>query len=100
MPELAIFAEALTPFDNDVLPLRLGTSKAQAFLFGLSAQAHWFAVREILLDPMITALIHDVMYKTHVRESLEEYVVAGEASVIKVAVSLMMNLTKRRAGND
>lgn len=71
MPELAIFAEALTPFDNDVLPLRLGTSKAQAFLFGLSAQAHWFAVWKTLLDPMITAVIHDVMYETHVEESLK-----------------------------
>ena len=65
MSELAIFAEALTSFDNDVFPLRAGTRKAEAFFFGLPTQAHTTAVRETLLDPMLTAVIHDVMDFTH-----------------------------------
>jgi hypothetical protein len=70
MREFAPFAEALTPFDNNVHSLRIRTSKAEAFFFGLSAQAHWFAVWETLLDPMLTAIIHDVLYVTHLERSL------------------------------
>ena len=69
MPEFALFAEALTPFDNDVFSLRIRASKAEAFFFGLSAQTDWFAVRETLLDPMLTAIIHDVLDETHIERS-------------------------------
>ena len=100
MPELAIFAEAMTPFDNDVFSLGKRTSKAEAFFFGLSAQTDWIAVWETLLDPMLTAVIHDVFDITHVENLSIWYVVAGEASVIDVAVLKLDDVLDEKAWRD
>ena len=61
-----IFAISLTPVDDVVVSLRLGTSKAKAFFFGLSANSEYLSVRSLRLwDPVFAPVVDDVLYRAH-----------------------------------